>query len=57
MCHLVSFLVFFQGEHHVTKLGLNALTILAVAEYTHATRHVQFLETATSIAAWVTSCQ
>ena len=41
----------------MTKLGLNALTILAIAEYTLATRDMQYLETAKSIAAWVGSCQ
>lgn len=46
-----------KGTHHVTKLGLNALTILAMAEYTQATGDLQYLETAKSIAAWMESAQ
>jgi hypothetical protein len=38
-------------------LGLNSLTILAVAEYTQATGDLQYLERAKSIAAYVVSCQ
>jgi hypothetical protein len=41
----------------VTKLGLNSLAILAIAEYTHSTRDLSYLETAKSIAAWIESCQ
>jgi hypothetical protein len=46
-----------KGTHHVTKLGLNALTVLAIAEYTHTTGDVAYLETAKSIAAWMGSSQ
>jgi uncharacterized protein YyaL (SSP411 family) len=38
-------------------LGLNALTILAVAEYTQATGDLQYLDSAKSIAAYIVGCQ
>jgi hypothetical protein len=41
----------------VTKLGLNSLTILAVAEYIHATNDLTYLEAAKSIALWIEGSQ
>jgi prenyltransferase beta subunit len=49
--------VYLQGEDHVTKLGLNSLTILAVAEYVHATKDLTHLEAAKSIASWIEGSQ
>lgn len=46
-----------KGAHHVTKLGLNSLTVLAMAEYTHVTHDLDYLDTAKAIATWIGSAQ
>mmetsp|Transcript_28854 Transcript_28854/g.43571 ORF Transcript_28854/g.43571 Transcript_28854/m.43571 type:complete len:643 (+) Transcript_28854:144-2072(+) len=46
-----------DSSHHATKLGLNALTVLAIAEYTHSTKDLQYFELARSIATFIVSSQ
>eukprot|EP00547_Thalassionema_nitzschioides_P009956 CAMPEP_0194228880 /NCGR_PEP_ID=MMETSP0156-20130528/43596_1 /TAXON_ID=33649 /ORGANISM="Thalassionema nitzschioides, Strain L26-B" /LENGTH=646 /DNA_ID=CAMNT_0038961403 /DNA_START=49 /DNA_END=1989 /DNA_ORIENTATION=+ len=42
-----------DGSRHVTKLGLNALTALAIAEFTYSTKDVKYFDIAKSIATFI----
>ena len=43
--------------HHISTLGMNALAVLAMAEYQHATGDDQYFEIASDLARWIHGAQ
>lgn len=51
--HTAKCIVEQDDRAHISKLGINALTVLALAEYTKATKDTRYLNDAKSLAKWI----